>query len=425
VTGTGTGSFATTLALSGLTPATVGAFVGLNDDSFPFYDVSATANRRLLASGLFGFLWPMQVQLCANGTSGAADGGTTSTIAVMPINGGRVTLNNGSGFAVHHVAEAGVRFSLATGSGAAYTADRNYDVFLQARSATATSADTGTEVITLAVDEFLETGAQMVPLTTAGGLTAGGFYYWRRITGTTGTLHPTPGDAIANTNTVNITATITTVFACVNIRLGAVWTNDTTRGTGIATLADDLNSGIYVYASNSAMVYVGTIRTISTTQTDDSAARRYVWSMYNRNVKRLFAAPGYVDNNAANTWTHNSATFTNVNAGGATADYQVGFVIGLAQRVQGSYAYRIAAGAGLTVGGLGVDGQVNPCTSQAASANENRAITHTHFFSTVGYHVFALMLMTTSTTATITGDRARTGNTADPVETFIGGEILA
>lgn len=71
-------------------------------------------------------------------------------------------------------------------------------------------------VTTLEANGFL-TGQRVVfaRLTGGAGITPqsssslGTIYYWRRLTSTTGTLHPTSADASAGTNTVNITTDIT------------------------------------------------------------------------------------------------------------------------------------------------------------------------------------------------------------------------
>lgn len=65
------------------------------------------------------------------------------------------------------------------------------------------------------------------------------------------------------------------------------WTNDSTRATALAR-----QDGVWVKSGTATDRYVGTIRTISTTQTADSATRRYVWNVSNRLIRNLFVTDG-------------------------------------------------------------------------------------------------------------------------------------
>lgn len=60
------------------------------------------------------------------------------------------------------------------------------------------------------------------------------------------------------------------------------WTNTTTRATGIS-----LQDGRYCKTGDKTRLYLGTFYTTSTTQTEDSAAKRDLFNMYNRVVKQL------------------------------------------------------------------------------------------------------------------------------------------
>lgn len=61
------------------------------------------------------------------------------------------------------------------------------------------------------------------------------------------------------------------------------WTSDTARSTNI-----ELLDGVYVKSGASTRRYVGTFRTTSTTATEDSVTKRFVWSMHNRVDKRMY-----------------------------------------------------------------------------------------------------------------------------------------
>ncbi len=78
---------------------------------------------------------------------------------------------------------------------------------------TPSSTNTTTDSITFSAAPGWETGQAVQPDTTIGGLTASTTYYVRDDgTGLIFTLHPTRADALANTNLVNLTASITAAF---------------------------------------------------------------------------------------------------------------------------------------------------------------------------------------------------------------------
>lgn len=62
------------------------------------------------------------------------------------------------------------------------------------------------------------------------------------------------------------------------------WTNGTTRATALTT-----QNGILVKSGDTTRRYLGTFYTTSTTQTEDSAARRLLWNYYHRKPKKLYA----------------------------------------------------------------------------------------------------------------------------------------
>lgn len=93
------------------------------------------------------------------------------------------------------------------------------------------------------------------------------------------------------------------------------WTNDTTRATDII-----LNDGIYTKnAAGAERRYLGTIRTASTTTTEDSEAKRFVWNLYNPVNKTLAKFN-------SSTYTYNSATIRQQQA---SSSHQVEVVVGV------------------------------------------------------------------------------------------------
>jgi hypothetical protein len=99
------------------------------------------------------------------------------------------------------------------------------------------------------------------------------------------------------------------------LELSAAWTSDTARNEALAT-----QDGIYVKSGSTTRRYLGTIRTTSTTTTEDSAVKRYVWNLYNQ-VPRKFKKQ-----ETQTTWTYASATFRLVYNG--TNDPVVRAVVG-------------------------------------------------------------------------------------------------
>jgi hypothetical protein len=77
------------------------------------------------------------------------------------------------------------------------------------QSLTPSSTDANTDVITFGASHGWATGTRVYATATAGGLQTGLAYYVRAASATTITLHPTAGDATANANTVDLTASIT------------------------------------------------------------------------------------------------------------------------------------------------------------------------------------------------------------------------
>lgn len=89
-----------------------------------------------------------------------------------------------------------------------------------------------------------------------------------------------------------------------SISLGDAWTSDTARSTALVR-----KDGVLVKSATApGYRYVGTIRTSSTTQTQDTLLKRFIWNYHNQVPKTM------VVNEATNTWTYNSATFHQANA---------------------------------------------------------------------------------------------------------------
>jgi hypothetical protein len=73
------------------------------------------------------------------------------------------------------------------------------------------------------------------------------------------------------------------VETAVIIELSSAWTNDTTRATAITT-----QDGVWVKSGDPTRRLIGTIRATGTTTTEDSATKRLVANLYNRESRSLY-----------------------------------------------------------------------------------------------------------------------------------------
>ena len=141
------------------------------------------------------------------------------------------------------------------------------------------------------------------------------------------------------------------------LELSAAWTNDTTRADALA-----LQDGIYVKSGTTTRRYVGTIRTTGTTTTEDSMAKRFVWSAYNRVPRFLRVVE------ATASWPYTSATWQQANAAPAN---QLDFVTGLPgvmvdADVTGMFSQTTASVVGMV--GIGLDStSVNSATRYSSA----------------------------------------------------------
>jgi len=123
-----------------------------------------------------------------------------------------------------------------------------------------------------------------------------------------------------------------------------VWTNDTTRATALA-----YQDGVLVKSGDSTRRYLGTFYTTSTTTTEDSAVKRFLWNYYNRcarSMKRLEATA---------SWTYTTAAYRQANNSAAN---QLDFVVGVAEdevNATLNAGWANSSGSVVANGGIGVD----------------------------------------------------------------------
>jgi hypothetical protein len=283
------------------------------DDTLPGYDHSADANREFAAASVLGLarLSPGgRLTLTAGTPATTADVSAASKLYYSPHAHDLIPVWDGTRWRIMQFGEFGLTL-------ASLTDAKNYDVFAFGSSDVPVSTDTGTDVLTFGGSgPGWSTGSSVRVSVTGGGLTAGTNYWYNALSGTTGALYATLADALANTNKVNLTASITATLTAVGLEV-LVWTNDTTRATAVT-----YQDGRLCLSGGKTRLYLGTFRTTSTSTTEDSVAKRFLWNMYNRRQRVLYKAE------TTNSWTVSSQAWESLN--GSTAN-RVEFVRGVSE----------------------------------------------------------------------------------------------
>ena len=184
------------------------------------------------------------------------------------------------------------------------------------------------------------------------------------------------------------------------------WTNDTTRATALTK-----QDGVLVLTGTLGKRYVGTVRTKTASQLNDSFAFRHVWNYYNRVPRPMRVLE------ATNTWPYTVATFQQANAAATNQlDCVVGVaeipisvqVIGLASSDQaaGGVGIAVAIGEDATTPATGCirDSPVNPGANIRYTC---RADLYT--FPAVGRHYYTWLELSTAVGVTTwSGDNGGT-----------------
>lgn len=174
------------------------------------------------------------------------------------------------------------------------------------------------------------------------------------------------------------------------------WTDNTTRAVALSYL-----NGIPIKSTDNTRRYLGTIYTTSTTTTEDSLAKRYLWN-YNNRVGRIM----YVTE-ATSSWSYTTATFRQANANTAN---QLNFVIG----VQGDpvpvevKARTINSANGIArIAGIGLDDTTATINQAGARGRAGNAANYEtlHIASYIeavgiGYHYYAWLEWSTASGTT-------------------------
>jgi hypothetical protein len=119
------------------------------------------------------------------------------------------------------------------------------------------------------------------------------------------------------------------------------WTNDTTRATALVR-----QDGIWSKTGALTRRYVGTFRTTSTTATEDSAAKRFLFNAENRVDRRMLVKE------TTDSWTYSTDTYRSAN--NSTAN-RLQFVLGLSEEpVQAEVSIQASNSGGSRAGAVAI-----------------------------------------------------------------------
>jgi hypothetical protein len=159
------------------------------------------------------------------------------------------------------------------------------------------------------------------------------------------------------------------------------WTNDTTRATALTT-----QDGILVKTGAAGQRYVGSVRTVSASQINDSIALRHVWNYYHRVEREMRVLE------ATNSWNY---TLGYRQANGAATN-QLDFVVGVSEDVVTAeiLVTALATGQADATVAIGIDSTSVPAanclraSSQPASTVGTPVCASLRAMSAVGRHTW-------------------------------------
>lgn len=164
------------------------------------------------------------------------------------------------------------------------------------------------------------------------------------------------------------------------LELSAAWTNDTTRADALTT-----QDGIYVKSGATSRRYMGTIRTTSTTTTEDSTSKRFVWNQCNPFVRTLLVI------DTTDSWTYTGDTWRAANN---SAGNLVEYVTGMANILVTARALVLAKSSSGVVdyisSGVGVDASASNSADIRGTSVDSGAISQVwgyyEGYPGLGYH---------------------------------------
>jgi hypothetical protein len=205
------------------------------------------------------------------------------------------------------------------------------------------------------------------------------------------------------------------------------WTSDSARATALVAV-----DGVLCKTGDTTRRYVGTFRTTSTTTTEDSEAKRFVYNANNKVPRSMLGTLGYADDNTDSSFTFlpaSAATYAALNGGTGN---KCEWINGLTETVflAGSAFYSAGASSYLVVG-VGVDTTTGASFSVAqndtAGGNAWQRGNSKSVAFAAGYHYSSLnaAIISPLNAATIYRDHLRSGGTVDPIRTFISASITS
>lgn len=177
------------------------------------------------------------------------------------------------------------------------------------------------------------------------------------------------------------------------LELSAAWTNDTTRADALA-----LQDGVLCKSGTLTRRYLGTFRTTSTTTTEDSLAKRFLYSYYHRARRKMKAV------DTANTWVYTTATFRQANANAAN---QLAYVVGVNEDSVTATVKALADNTSTNIVGavgVGVDSTSVNSADLYGGSNFSQVPTELHAYYEgmpgIGYHFLAWLEYSVATGTT-------------------------
>lgn len=203
----------------------------------------------------------------------------------------------------------------------------------------------------------------------------------------------------------------------------SAWSSDTLRVTEISRLSN----GVWVSASNDRHLYLGSFRTTGVSgQTEDSAAKRYLYNAYNRRTRVLYCS------DSTNSWTYSSSTYEEFRAQSTEGVSRVGVLCGL---VEDAINCNLLANFTISTNSvrsgkvaIGLDSSTTPANGSVSSiviigTSSWRAFLSASYIGSpgIGYHTLRCLESSPSNNTTVTwyGDDGSTEPVSGLTGTFV------
>jgi hypothetical protein len=173
------------------------------------------------------------------------------------------------------------------------------------------------------------------------------------------------------------------------LELSAAWTTDTARADALA-----LQNGLYVKSGTTTRLWVGTIRTTSTTTTEDSDTKRFTWNAYNAVLRRLRKtdSTSHTYNGGYRQWNNAATNQVEFVLGAAGQSVPVA-ILGEQSALAAVYAI-VAAGLDTTAAFTDVFGYVLNTSTAGSDCSAGGA---SQYLPGLGYHYIAALESSAST----------------------------